>query len=182
MKELISICVSLFLVYTPIFAQSKCSVSPPSENVKDWTLILSNGAIRTYVQFRELRGDYLDISEIGIPGTIYIGSIDKISATKGERKTGMGAKIGFIIGALIPVTLAGVIVFDCIVDGCGGSDAFKIGIVITLASAAVLLGVIGKGIGAGIGSFFKYVEEYDMSGWSIEEKRVQIEEIMKKVH
>jgi len=35
-------------------------------------------------------------------------------------------------------------------------------------------------LGGTIGIFFKYVEEYDMSDWSIEEKKAKIQEIMEK--
>ena len=172
MKELISIYVSLFLVFSPAFAQSKFSVGTPTEDVKEWTLTMSNGTIHSNVQLRELRGDNLDVIEMGIPRTINIKSIDKISATKGKRKTGNGAKIGLLGGAMFgAIAGRGGIGDSCYDSGCRNSSSLFGGLVV---------GVFGFIVGAVIGSFFKYVEEYDMSDWSIDEKRTLIQKMMKK--
>jgi len=178
MKKLISIYVSLFLVFSPAFAQSKFNVGTPTEDDKVWTVTLSNGEILSNVQFRELRGDYLDIIEMGIPRTIYIGSITKISSslTKVKSNAGKGAKIGLFIGAIIgvPISIAG-FTFWSEYGGKGNEIGFVI--------AGVAFAGILTGLGAAIGSTSRNVPKhnvYYISNSSIEEKRAQIQKIMKK--
>lgn len=177
MKELISMYVSLFLVFSPAFAQSKFSVGTPTEDIKVWTLTLSNGEILTDVQFRELRGDYLDIIEMGFPRTIYIESIDKIISNKKKSYAGKGASYGFNLGLLIGgLSLLAAAVIAALPTS-GGSSAGPL--VVVVASSLILVGG-PTALGALIGSQIKYIEEYDMSDWSIEEKRTQIQKLMKK--
>ena len=114
--------------------------------------------------------------------TIYIGSIANISAIKEKNKAGEWAKKGFNGGAVAGGLLALLVLIDCNSSkdyNCGSEsigflDYFKI-----VALSAIIVGLWFGSLYSVKGSFLKYVEEYDMSNWSIEEKRVQIQNLMK---
>ena len=165
-KKLISIYVSLFLIFSHLSGQTKQESQIISqkeyEKKEKWNIQFTEGDSYLNVALWDYKEDSLAVTELEKTRTIDIGSIVRISATK-EKYT--GGKGGFIAGALIGVALVFLFVSKC--ESSTGIEG-----------NCVPIGFLSVGIGALFQNDLKKREVYDMSGWSIEEKKAKIQEIM----
>ena len=182
MKELISIYVSLFLIFSPLFGQAMSQKEYAKKQKWNVRLVGGDSYLNVVIWgFRGIEGDSLVVSDMGITKTTSLRSIEMISSTKVKSKAWKYAKIGIIIGIAIPLTAAVGVLINC--DGfanCSDGGVSAAGPLLWFALVAPPFGLIGAGVGAGIGSAFKQERDYDMSDWTIEAKRAQIQKLMKK--
>ena len=177
MRGLITIYVSVILVFSPLFGQSKQDgrliQQRKSEWSDYWNIRLIRGELFSHVALLGLKGDSLVISDMEISRTIYIGSIHRFNSITGKSDEKAGALIGFISGFLLGLK----VVTDL---NCGGKGTCNKDTEERAALWGLLFGGVFGWIGAAIGGRFKHDRVYDMSDWSIDEKKVLIQEILKK--
>jgi len=176
MKELLSIYVSLFLVFSPLYGQTKqeeqLRQQRKSEWKENWNIRFMGGELFLNVALLGLKGDSLVISDTEITRTIYIGSIYRFISNTGKSGAKTGALIGFIPGFLL-----GLMVVTKL--NCDDGQTCVDGTEQTATFGGLLVGGVFAWFGAAIGGRFKQDKIYNMSDWSIDEKKDQIRKIMK---
>jgi len=171
--NLISIYVSLFLIFSPLHGQANDNLKEDafSDEKKKYKLKLISGTKFMFDHLEKQSKDFLLISSNEIEKNISIDLIEVITIKKESHAIRNGALIGFVFGAVVGGLLAQVL--DELGQGSDPEGSRDLGALIGGVGSAVVGTIIGRIVRGS-----KKEKIYDMTGWSVAQKKEKIQELI----